>query len=446
MEQGEPVKFGLWAQAQGMALQTPVTRNRYVDFLRALSILAVISGHWFMAAPHVVEGNLAVANMLEIEPWTRWLTWGFQVMPIFFLVGGYANGVSWNAAVRDGRGYSSWLRSRLGRLIKPVLPLVVAWIVIGGVGNALGIRSEILAVVSQVALVPIWFLSVYILVALLVPLTWSAWRRYGMASFWGLVLLALIDDVLFFVLNFRGVGWFNYLFVWIAVHQLGYAWRDGHLIGLRNAATWAIGGALLLVGMVYWGPYPVSMVSVPGDEISNTLPPKFVMLALGAMQAGILLAFERPAQRWLSRVGPWTATLVVNGMIMTIYLWHLTASTLAVVLALEVGGIGLLEIDPGTGLWWSLRPVWLLAYVAALALFARIFSRLERGVSGIIREVAAWRLVAGAVITCGGLALLALGGVVGSQWFGLRMCVLCLPFLGAVIAGVISLPQRVLRA
>ncbi len=335
--------------------------------------------------------------------------------------------------------------SRLGRLIKPVLPLVVAWIVIGGVGNALGIRSEILAVVSQVALVPIWFLSVYILVALLVPLTWSAWRRYGMASFWGLVLLALIDDILFFVLNFRGVGWFNYFFVWIAVHQLGYAWRDGHLNGLRNAATWAIGGALLLVGMVYWGPYPVSMVSVPGDEISNTLPPKFVMLALGAMQAGILLVFERPAQRWLSRAGPWTATLVINGMIMTVYLWHLTAATLAVGLTLEVGGIGLLEVDPGTGLWWSLRPIWLLAYVAALALFARTFSRLERGASGIIREVAAWRLVAGAVIACGGLAFLALGGVVGSQWFGLRIYVLCLPFLGAVIAGVISLPQPVLR-
>ena len=167
MEYNEPLKRGLWAQAEAMALQTPESRNRYVDFLRALSILAVISGHWLMAAPHVVEGNLAIANMLELEPWTRWLTWGFQVMPIFFLVGGYANGVSWNAAIRDGHGYSDWLTNRLGRLIKPVLPLVAAWIVIGGVGNAIGIRSEILAIASQVALVPIWFLSVYILVCLL---------------------------------------------------------------------------------------------------------------------------------------------------------------------------------------------------------------------------------------------------------------------------------------
>ena len=196
--------------------------------------------------------------------------------------------------------------------------------------------------------------------------------------------------------------------------------------------------------MVYFGPYPIAMVSVPGDEVSNTLPPKFAMLALGVMQMGILLAFERPAQRWLARVGPWTATLVINGMIMTIYLWHLTASTLTVGLALEIGNIGL-EIDPGTGLWWSLRPVWLLVYVAGLALLAPAFSRLERGTSGLVQTMAGWRLVTGALVTCGGLALLALDGVVGTQWFGLRVYVLCLPFLGAVVAGVISLPQRIQR-
>tara|TARA_Y100000780_G_scaffold221222_1_gene229309 strand:- start:2527 stop:2850 length:324 start_codon:yes stop_codon:yes gene_type:complete len=106
MNIGGLFKLGLWSQARTMAGQTPESRNRYVDFLRALSILAVISGHWLMAAPHVIDGNLAIANMLELEPWTRWLTWGFQVMPVFFLVGGYANGVSWNAATRDGLGYS----------------------------------------------------------------------------------------------------------------------------------------------------------------------------------------------------------------------------------------------------------------------------------------------------------------------------------------------------
>ena len=436
-----PVRPGRWAQAQTLAIQTPDSRNRYVDFLRALSILAVISGHWLMAAPYIVNGDLTFANMLDVEPWTRWLTWGFQVMPIFFLVGGYANGVSWDVAIRDGRGYSDWLVNRLERLIAPVLPLVLVWIAICGVGNVFGIPPDILTIASQGALVPIWFLSVYIMVALLVPLSWKAWKRYGMASFWTLALLAVVDDVLFFAFGLKGVGWFNYAFVWLAVHQLGYAWRDGRLGGLRNASVWALTGALLLIGMVMWGPYPISMVSVPGDAVSNTLPPKFSMLALGMLQIGVLLGFEQSAQHWLTRIRLWAATIVINGMIMTIYLWHLTASMLIVGLALLLGNIGL-EVEPGALLWWFLRPIWLMVFVIALAFLAITFGSLETRTSNADRTVASWRLIVGALITCSGLALLALDGVVGSQWFGLRMYVLCLPFIGAVVAGVIRMPAH----
>ena len=87
MSKQVPLKPGLWGQAKEMALQTPESRNRYVDFLRALSILAVISGHWLMIAPQVSDNNLVLNNLLTFAPWTHWLSWGFQVMPIFFLVG-----------------------------------------------------------------------------------------------------------------------------------------------------------------------------------------------------------------------------------------------------------------------------------------------------------------------------------------------------------------------
>ena len=50
-----------------MAERTPPTRDRYVDFLRALAILAVVCGHWLSATiqrtPHGIEvGNVAVAT------------------------------------------------------------------------------------------------------------------------------------------------------------------------------------------------------------------------------------------------------------------------------------------------------------------------------------------------------------------------------------------------
>ena len=78
---------GLWQTALQMAEQTPTTRNRYVDLLRALSIFAVILGHWLVAATQVRDGVLVGENMLAVAPWTQWLTWVFQVMLGFFLKG-----------------------------------------------------------------------------------------------------------------------------------------------------------------------------------------------------------------------------------------------------------------------------------------------------------------------------------------------------------------------
>ncbi|MEN8132830.1 MAG: acyltransferase family protein, partial [Pseudomonadota bacterium] len=92
--------MSIWSQAKELAAQTPSDRNRYVDFLRAVSILAVITGHWLVAALYYHDGSLTPGDLLEIQPNTQWLTWLFQVMPIFFIVGGYANAVSLESARR----------------------------------------------------------------------------------------------------------------------------------------------------------------------------------------------------------------------------------------------------------------------------------------------------------------------------------------------------------
>jgi hypothetical protein len=39
----------IWLRAKSLAAQTPPERNRYVDFLRAVSIMVVIAGHWMIA-------------------------------------------------------------------------------------------------------------------------------------------------------------------------------------------------------------------------------------------------------------------------------------------------------------------------------------------------------------------------------------------------------------
>ncbi|NOR18549.1 MAG: acyltransferase family protein [Xanthomonadales bacterium] len=429
----------MWAQAAHMAGKTPESRNRYVDFLRAVSICAVVSGHWLIAAPFIDGGDITITSMLEHQKWTRWLTWVFQVMPVFFLVGGFSNGISWQSAQRRGHSYGEWLQVRLQRLIGPVLPLIVIWIILASGAHLLGLRPEMVKIASQMALIPIWFLAVYVFVVLLVPVTYAAWQRYGFKSFGILVLAAVIDDLLFFAADLQMLGWLNYAFVWLAVHQLGYAWRDGYMAGARQGLTWVIGGAIILVGLITIGPYPVSMVSVPGQEVSNTLPPKIAMLALGIVQCGLLLSIETPMRRWLSRATPWTIVVLVNSMIMTVFLWHLTASTLVIGCALLFNNAGL-EVMPGSVEWWLMRPVWLLVYVLALLPFALGFGQFERSAPGSLIHPD-WRLVSGAMLICAGLALLALDGVVGDGWLGLRF-VLLLPFAGAILAGVNPLRRK----
>jgi hypothetical protein len=424
----------IWSRAAALAAQTPVSRNRSVDFLRALSICAVVFGHWLMAAPYVDSAGIHISSMLEHQQWTRWMTWAFQVMPVFFLVGGYSNSISWQSAERKGTTYSEWLQLRLQRLAGPVLPLIVMWVALAAGAQWLGMRPEMVKVASQMALIPIWFLAVYVAVVVLVPVTFEAWRRYGFKSFGVLVAAAIIDDLLFFAADLRSVGWLNYAFVWLAVHQLGYAWRDGYMAGVRQGVAWVVAGGLVLALLVTLGPYPVSMVSVPGQEVSNTLPPKVAMLALGIVQCGLLLSVERPMRRWLASAAPWTAVVLINGMIMTVFLWHLTASTLAIGVALWFDGAGL-AVAPGSGSWWAMRPLWIAVYLLALLPFALGFGRFERS-PGSSRNYAGGRLVAGALLVCAGLALLALDGIAGDGWGGLRIGVLMMVFAGAVLAAV----------
>ena len=425
---------GIWARAEALAARTPESRNRYVDFLRALSICAVVFGHWLMAAPYIDEGSIAISSMLEHQRWTRWLTWVFQVMPVFFLVGGYSNSISWQSAQRKGKTYAEWLQLRLQRLAGPVLPLIVTWMILAVGAQWLQMRPEMVKVASQMALIPIWFLAVYVMVIILVPITFAAWKKFGFTSFAVLLIAAVVDDALFFAADLRDVGWFNYAFVWLAVHQLGYAWRDGYLAGARQGLAWVLAGGAVLIALITLGPYPVSMVSVPGEDVSNTLPPKISMLALGIVQCGLLLSIERPMRRWLSRITPWTAVVLVNSMIMTVFLWHLTASTLAIGVALWFGGVGLHAL-PGSGAWWLMRPAWIAVYILFLLPIALGFGRFERSAAAS-PAYSTWRLVLGGVLVCAGLGLLALEGVAGEGWLGLRTWVLLLLFAGAVIAGI----------
>src|SRR5918999_850807 len=99
-----------------VALDTPKTRDRYVDFLRAASICVVVLGHWLIASIYMRDGSFSGVNALQVVPGLWLATWVLQVMPVFFFVGGFSNAVTIDAGTRRGEGYGDFIRGRFERL------------------------------------------------------------------------------------------------------------------------------------------------------------------------------------------------------------------------------------------------------------------------------------------------------------------------------------------
>ena len=428
--------MSIWSQANNLAAQTPEDRNRYVDFLRAVSIFFVIVGHWIIATAYF-DGEMAIGHLLKSHPQTQWLTWIFQVMPIFFIVGGYSNAVSLESAKRKGIGYAGWLAARLSRLVSPLLVLQIAWAIIAIVMRLMGVSPGVIQLASQAALIPTWFLAIYIMLVILAPASYAFWRKLGFVSFWIFAAIAGLTDLAFFVADIKWLGWANYFWVWLAVQHLGFAWRDNRMGSALTLIIYSAMGLLALYLLIFKGPYPLAMVGSPDEGLSNTLPPKITLLALGIFQFGLLLALEGPMRRTLSGLRLWTATVLVNSMIMTVYLWHITVMVVFVALLYMAGGIGL-TLEPGTTEWWLWRPVWVAVLLVLLIPVALPLSTFERrGRSQNSATPSAARQVTGAMMICLGVALLAMYGYGGGPIPRLDVGSFALVIVGAGISGVL---------
>jgi hypothetical protein len=184
--------------------------------------------------------------------------------------------------------------------------------------------------------------------------------------------------------------------------------------------------------------YPLSMIGVPGTGRTNNTPPTVILIFLALFQMGLILISSPRARKWLAKTEPWARTIVANSMIMTMYLWHLTALVLAVFAGVLLGvGFKLEPLTPG---WWLTRILWLALLFAVLLVFVAIFGRFER--PNPPAEVGGGRLRA--VVTCAG-ALLAGVGLAGlaiegfytpEELWGLPIGTLLLLLLGTAAVGV----------
>jgi fucose 4-O-acetylase-like acetyltransferase len=360
--------------ASSLAAATPASRDRYVDFLRAFSICVVVLGHWLMATVSWTPDGLRAGNALAVLRWLQPLTWVLQVMPVFFFVGGFAHLVGVDANRRRGGRYAEFVRGRVSRLLRPVVVLLAVWVPLTLVLDASPLSPDVVRPVTKLVVQLLWFLGVYVLVVALAPVMLSLHRRYGVAVPAALVVAAVLLDVVSLGYGFRAAGFVNVLPVWLFAHQLGFFYAEGRL-GRRAALGLASGGLAALVALTAWGPYPTSMVGMPGERISNMSPPTVCIVALTCWLVGLVMLARPFVTRWLARPRVWTAVVALNGVVMTVFLWHLTALLIAVLVLLPSG---FPQPAVGTALWWALRPLWFAVLIALLGLLVSIFGRLER--------------------------------------------------------------------
>ncbi len=363
-------------------MATPPDRDRWADTLRAGSLVVVMLGHWLMV-DLTADGH--ISNALVTVPALQPLTWVLQVMPLFFLVGGVANAHALESLDRrhpEPRGrYAQFVRARATRLLRPTAAFLVVWLAAGVVAHLTGLTAgssdgarlarDALVVVPQL----LWFVGIYLGVCAFAPLMRRLHLRFGARVVVVLVAAACVVDLVRFGGGPGLVGNLDFALVWLALHQLGFLWRDGRLTP-RAGVAMAVGGYGAMALLVRFGPYPVSMVGLPGEAVSNMAPPTVALLAQGIGICGVAAAVRPLADRVLALPRVWKGVVLASPFAMTAFLWHLTA---LMVTLLALRAVGLAQPAVATVSWWLTRPVLFVVLAAVTATLVVGFVRFDRG-------------------------------------------------------------------
>ncbi|MFJ3103132.1 acyltransferase [Streptomyces sp. NPDC086835] len=388
-----------------LAAATPGTRDRYIDLLRVASLGTVVAGHWLMAA--VTDDG--IGNLLAVVPELQLFTWALQVMPVFFFVGGFSHALSYRSLRRrhpDRSVYSVFLRGRLQRLLRPTMAFVLVWgaaaLLVQLLGGGGGMTGVVLRLVTQ----PLWFIGIYLAMVAFTPPLLKLHERFGWGAFGALLGAAAAVDVLRFAAHVPFVEFLNFAFVWLAVHQLGFLRADGRI---RMPAVLAATGLAAAAALVAFGPYPLSMVGMPGEKISNMAPPTLALLFHGLWLVGAVELLRGPGGRFVRRARVWRGVVAANGVAMTAFLWHLTAM-LGVYGAMIAAGLPLRA--PASAAWWAQAPLRIAAAAGLTALLVAAFRRFERPVRSAVTPVPGTGPIAAVGIT------LCLFGILGLSMVG----------------------------
>lgn len=354
---------------------TPASRDRAVDALRALAILGVVLGHWLVTALVAQDGGLHTASPLQHMPWLAPVSWVFQTLAVFFLVGGHVATRGHASARARGLTYRQWLHARLARLLRPVTALLLLWTAAAAALLLTGAPWATVHTLVKLALSPLWFLLVFAALTAATPLLTR------LSPLWPLAVVLHVD-VLRYGLHAgpSWLGWVNVPAGWLVPYTLGAAWTRGELESRRAGWALLLSGTAATAVLVVCAGYPASMVGVPGAAVSNLDPPTLAAVTFGLAQCGLALLLRDRLRRAMTRPLAWSAVALVNLSAMTIFLWHQTALMTTTAAVLPAGRAPGLHTVPDGLDWVAARLLWLPVFAAVLALYWAVFRSREQGI------------------------------------------------------------------
>jgi fucose 4-O-acetylase-like acetyltransferase len=336
-------------------------RDLTLDLARVFAVLLVVVIHLLEVGVGTGPHGLTISRPLEHQPWFNAVTWVFQIMPLFFVVGGFASLTAWRSLVRRGGGAADYVKTRVLRLAQPAFPLFVFYVVVVGGATLIHVDPNLLGRVVVGAGSPLWFLAAYGLCQAVVPFAVHWHLRAPKRTLLVLLAGAIIVDVARYSTGIVPLGLVNLFFVWVLIQQLGFWYADGWFdrrawwqLVLIALASWAT-----LFPLTIWGPYSP-------DMLTNLNPPTLPLIALGLSQACVLRLLRPVLRRLMNTRGARAVVFLVGSRLMTIYLWHLPIIIILAGVALLIPGA---SPEPGSAAWWWSRiPIYALVLGLLFAL------------------------------------------------------------------------------
>jgi hypothetical protein len=361
--------------------------DRYMAFLRVLSMAGIVVGETVLAFAHI-DGF-----------------WLLQLGPLLFFSGGHANMLAWR---ESGGDYGVYLANRISALLRPVFAFVLAWLIVPLALEALDAPENTINSVGQLVLQPLWLLGILLItVAACPPMRWLH-DRFGAVVPVVFLLASTAVDVAGSTAEYVHASG---LLLGLGFAQLAFHWqtRVSRPV-LITVAIVALAGFVLLGYLPLLGITQVCLACtvrsydwVPSRAVRWLTS---VPMTAYLMYVGIVLLFfgltSATGVDWFTRPRTWLGIAMIVAGVLTAYLWFERRPRPVPVLPGPVVGVHALASALGvgysvlgvlgfavTGVTWQIGAPWLfgmaldpLANLIHLMLGGYLLHCVHTGVSG----------------------------------------------------------------